>query len=419
MSDDFFKSPLDSEPTSDPVYSVSQITAEIRALLAEAFPAVWVEGEISNFKHHTSGHMYFTLKDEGAELRAAMFRGYNRYLRFAPEDGMKVLAKGNISVYEARGVYQLVVQQMEPAGLGTLYLAFEALKKTLAEEGLFDDERKKSIPHFPFSVGVITSASGAAVEDIKNVLSRRSPHIQVVIRPTAVQGEGAADDIVAAVKQFTVSGGVDVLIVGRGGGSLEDLWPFNEEKVARALADCPIPVISAVGHETDFTIADFVVDLRAPTPSAAAELVSPSKREIVSFLDETGRRSRESVRVKLQTLWQKLDAVTSRYGFQQPGLLIDQKRQRLGEMSERLSQQIQFVLSMEQSRFQGLSERLLSVSPRNVLARGYSVAYKLPQKQVVNKTGSFEIGEKFGLLMSDGEIEGAVKKIKPDKPDNS
>tara|TARA_Y100000034_G_scaffold48234_2_gene59519 strand:+ start:5861 stop:7111 length:1251 start_codon:yes stop_codon:yes gene_type:complete len=416
MIDDLIES---SSVTSAQVFSVSQITAEIKALLAGAFPAVWIEGEISNFKHHTSGHMYFTLKDEGAELKAVMFRGHNRYLRFTPEDGMKVLAQGDISVYEARGVYQLVVRQMEPAGLGTLYLAFEALKKKLAEEGLFDDERKQPLPSFPFSVGVVTSGSGAAVEDIKNVLLRRSPHVEVIIRPTKVQGEEAADDIVAAVRQLTVSAGVDVLIVGRGGGSMEDLWSFNEEKVARALADCPIPVISAVGHETDFTIADFVADLRAPTPSAAAELVSPSKKEIISFLDETGRRSREAMRSRLHTLWQQLDAVTSRYGFQQPGVLIDQKRQRLGEMSDRLSQQIQFVLSMEQSRFQGMSERLLAVSPRSVLARGYSVAYKLPQKQVVNKVESFEIGEKFGLLMSDGEIEADVKKIKSDGPDSS
>ena len=416
MIDDLIES---SSVTSAQVFSVSQITAEIKALLAGAFPAVWIEGEIFNFKHHTSGHMYFTLKDEGAELKAVMFRGHNRYLRFTPEDGMKVLAQGDISVYEARGVYQLVVRQMEPAGLGTLYLAFEALKKKLAEEGLFDDERKQPLPSFPFSVGVVTSGSGAAVEDIKNVLSRRSPHVEVIIRPTKVQGEEAADDIVAAVRQLTVSAGVDVLIVGRGGGSMEDLWSFNEEKVARALADCPIPVISAVGHETDFTIADFVADLRAPTPSAAAEMVSPSKKEMVSFIDEAGRRSREAMRSRLHTLWQQLDAVTSRYGFQQPGVLIDQKRQRLGEMSDRLSQQIQFVLSMEQSRFQGMSERLLAVSPRSVLARGYSVAYKLPQKQVVNKVESFEIGEKFGLLMSDGEIEADVKKIKSDGPDSS
>lgn len=405
--------PFESDKGVPEVLSVSQVTSQVKALLDASFPFVWVEGEISNFKHHSSGHMYLTLKDDRAELRAVMFRRDNQFLRFTPDDGMKVLAQGNITVYEARGVYQLVVRQMEPAGLGTLYLAFEALKKKLAHEGLFEQERKRPLPRFPFRVGVITSASGAAIEDIRTVLARRAPHIELVLRPTAVQGAGAADDISAAVKDFQDYGKVDVLIVGRGGGSLEDLWPFNEEKVARAMAECTIPIISAVGHESDFTIADFVADLRAPTPSAAAELVSKSREELLALVDDMESRAVDSLTGRIERGWQYLDSLTGRYGFQQPTRLLELMDQRVEDLSVRLVGQMRTLWNLKKSRFQGLQERLLSVSPRNILERGYSIVYKLPDRRIVTRVGLLEVGETFGVQMSDGHVTAKTQDITP------
>ena len=333
--------------------------------------------------------MYFTLKDEKAELKAVMFRRDNRLLRFAVEAGMKVLAQGNITVYETRGIYQIVVRQMEPAGLGTLYLAFEALKRKLADEGLFDEERKRPIPRFPSRIGIITSATGAAIQDIKNVLGRRAPHIELFLRPTLVQGADAANDIVAALADFEEFSGVDVVIVGRGGGSLEDLWPFNEEKVARAISDFSIPIVSAVGHDTDFTIVDLAADLRAPTPSAAAEIVSPARNELLAYLGDMDRRFHASVSGRVEMAIQRLDGLTARYGFQQPLMLVEQKRQRVEE----------------------LWERVMASSPQSILDRGYSVAYKLPERQIVNRVGSLNLGDEFILLMSDGELTAETKEI--------
>lgn len=405
----------DSDIDRSQIFSVSEITSQIKTVLETTFPFIWVEGEISNYKYHTSGHMYFTLKDEYSELKGVMFRGDNRSLRFSVEDGMNVLALGNIAVYERRGLYQLIVRQMEPAGLGTLYLAFEALKKKLAEEGLFSEERKKSIPRFPEKVGIITSGTGAAIQDIQNGLNRRAPHLEIFLRPTVVQGEEAADDIVAAIKDFLEFGEVDVLIVGRGGGSLEDIWPFNEEKVARTIADCPIPIISAVGHESDFTITDFVADLRASTPSEAAELVSPSREELLIFLKETNRRCRDAVVARIEMFWQQLDTLVSRYGFQQPHILYEQKQQRLTDLMGRLSQQIHYRLSFQQSQFQGLKKRLFSVSPNSILQRGYSIAFKYPNRQIVSNVNSLDVGQLFGLKMSDGEIQAEARKIRKNK----
>lgn len=410
FSDNF--SVFDPSGDSPTVLTVSEITAQVKTLLDSTFPSVWVEGEISNFKHHTSGHMYFTLKDDQAELRAVMFRGNNIRLKFTPEGGMKVLVHGKVTVYEARGVYQIIIREMEPAGLGALYLAFEALKKKLAAEGLFAEERKQLLPPYPSTVGVITSGTGAALQDIRNILTRRAPHVNIVVRPTLVQGREAAEDIVKALSDFTVWGGADVVIVGRGGGSLEDLWCFNEEKVARAIAGCSVPVISAVGHETDFTIADYVADYRAPTPSAAAEIVSPSLEDLLSYLSETNRRIVESVHRRIETAWQKLDGLTARYGFQQPQNLVDEKYRHLGEVEKRISQQIEFILSLQQSRFQGLNDRLLAASPKNILERGYSIVHTLPGRQITASVEKLNVGEEFGVIMSDGEVTAVPKELR-------
>ncbi|MEZ5356381.1 MAG: exodeoxyribonuclease VII large subunit [Bryobacteraceae bacterium] len=269
--------------------TVSELTLRIRNLLAGSFADMWVAGEISGLKIATSGHAYFTLKDSGAQVRAACFRNTLRLLKFRPQEGMAVLVRGRIDVYEPRGEYQLLVDWLEPQGAGALQAAFEQLKKRLEAEGLFDAARKRPLPRFPRRIGIVTSRSGAVIRDMLHVLARRNPGIHVRLYPAQVQGEGSVAAVVEAIEYFSDSGWPDLLIVGRGGGSLEDLWTFNEESVARAIASCPVPVISAVGHETDFTIADFVADLRAPTPSAAAELAVPNQMEILAAIDNAGR----------------------------------------------------------------------------------------------------------------------------------
>ncbi len=402
---------LSSPDDMTSVLTVSQITAQVKSVLDGTFRSVLVEGEISNFLHHSSGHMYFTLKDDKAELRAVMFQGDNSRLKFVPEGGMKVLVRGKVTVYEARGVYQIIIKEMETAGLGALYLAFEALKKKLASEGLFEEERKRPLPPYPTIVGVITSGTGAALQDILNILSRRAPHVSIVVRPTLVQGKEATEDIVTAIQEFSQWGGADVLIVGRGGGSIEDLWCFNEESVARAITDCPVPVISAVGHETDFTISDFVSDVRAPTPSAAAEIVSPSLDDLLAYLNEADRRIAEAVGRRIEIAWQKLDGLTARYGFQQPQNLVDEKFRYLNEVEKRIDQQIEFILSLQQSKFQGLNDRLFSASPKNILKRGYSIMHTLPERQIMTSVEKLQVGEEFGVIMSDGEVTAVPKEI--------
>lgn len=290
---------LDSLLEAPKPLTVTELTAEIKQILERRFAEVWIEGEISNFKRHSSGHWYFTLKDEGAQVRCASFRNSNRYIRFEPEDGLKVRVRGKLSLYEPRGEYQIIVTSIEPVGIGALQLAFEQLKERLEHEGLFDADRKRSIPMLPRTVGIVTSPTGAALRDMLRVLGRRNRSVSVLIAPTRVQGEGAAREIAAAIEMLSSSGRVDVIIAGRGGGSLEDLWSFNEEIVARAIAASVVPVISAVGHETDFTIADFVADLRAPTPSAAAELVAASADELFEGIRRRRQASLDAVRYRV------------------------------------------------------------------------------------------------------------------------
>ncbi|HIO36824.1 MAG TPA: exodeoxyribonuclease VII large subunit [Candidatus Marinimicrobia bacterium] len=398
------------------IFSVSQITAEIKALLDGAFPAVWVEGEISNFTHHfASGHMYFTLKDEKAELRAAMFRGYNEHLKFPVENGMMVLANGDISVYEARGQYQLLVRRMEPAGVGTLYLAFEALKKKLECEGLFDESRKQSLPPYPFRIGIVTSGSGATIQDIRNVLSRRAPHLELILRPTLVQGNAAAEDIISAIGELEKIGDLDCIIVGRGGGSLEDLWAFNEEKVVRRIAAATVPIISAIGHETDLTLSDFSADLRAPTPSTAAELVSPALSDIRSGLDEVAWRLGEGLKNRVQSSWQQLDGQVSRYGFQQPRVLLERGTEYLNETAERLARNVRVILAMKNANHGSVSGRLSAVNPTAILERGYAIPYTLPDKRNLKSVRGVKKGDRFSLHLSDGKLESEVKKISKDR----
>src|SRR6476646_9926505 len=288
------RKPVPSAPPPRRVVTVSELTNAIRDLLETGFGDIWVEGELSNCRLWNTGHLYFTLKDGSAQIRGVIFRTALRYLKFKPADGLRVVARGKISVYEPKGEYQIVCEHLEPQGFGALQLAFEQLKKRLQGEGLFDAARKRPLPSLPRKIGIVTSLDGAAVRDIIKVLRRRYPNAQIVIRPARVQGEGAALDIARGLRAITRVRGVDVVIVGRGGGSIEDLWAFNEEVVARAIANCPVPVISAVGHETDTTIADFVADRRAPTPSAAAEIVVAAKDEFIGRIDALQKRLRTS-----------------------------------------------------------------------------------------------------------------------------
>ncbi len=319
------------------IYSVSELSQAIKQLLEKKFLAIWVEGEVSNFRAAPSGHLYFTLKDESAQLKTVCFRNTARYLKFRPQDGLAVVARGRIGVYEARGEYQLYVEHLEPAGVGALQLAFEQLKAKLAAEGFFDRARKKPLPLLPRIVGMITSPQGAVIQDMLRVLRRRFANIHVLLYPARVQGEGSAQEIIQGIEYFNRSRTVDVLILARGGGSLEDLWSFNEESVARAVFASKIPVISGVGHETDFTIADFVADLRAPTPSVAAELVVRPKQELAEGVENFMRRLHQVTRLRLQDARQNLTELRLHPAFHTLSARLSERAQRVDEAVDSIS----------------------------------------------------------------------------------
>ncbi|MFH1574545.1 MAG: exodeoxyribonuclease VII large subunit, partial [Acidobacteriota bacterium] len=330
----------------------------------EGFGILWIQGEISNFKHHSSGHMYFSLKDERAQIKAAFFRNSNRYVKFRPEDGLEVVVRGRISVYEPRGDYQAIVEYMEPVGLGSLQLAFEQLKKKLSQEGLFDPERKKSLPLLPDKVGIITSPTGAAVRDMLRVLERRNASLRILIYPARVQGAGAAEEIAAGISYLNTRPDIDVMIVGRGGGSIEDLWAFNEEVVARAIHASRIPIVSAVGHETDFTIADFVADLRAPTPSSAAELVSGAREDLVSTVRSLSRRALQAFRLGLEQSRARLQRLAGRPAFLVAPNKIRELQQRFDEAAFRMEDSLGRFLSGQRHRAEVIHTRLVRADLR-------------------------------------------------------
>ena len=399
--------------SKDKAVSVSELTKQIKSVFEGEFSQLWVSGELSNVVHHRSGHLYFTLKDESAEIRAVMFRGFRQYLPFTPEDGMSVLAFGSLSVYEPRGQYQLVVKQMEAAGIGSLFLALEALKRKLSNEGLFDKALKKLIPSYPKTVGVITSSTGAAVRDILNILERRAPHVSVCLRPALVQGNGAAHDLISALKQMGIESVAEVIIIGRGGGSLEDLWAFNDEKLARAIAECDIPVISAVGHETDFTIADIVADLRAPTPSVAAELAAVPLTEIVGTLRNYRDKLTNQMGTVLNNAWQKLDHVIDRTGVQEPSQKISRYKDQLTGYAKKLKRDMDIKMTLNQTQATAMCETLVALSPRGVLERGYSLAYTYPDNILIRRAKDVKTGDSFILETGDGQFEAEKTKDIP------
>lgn len=389
--------------------TVGELTRQIKEILEGSFSQLWVEGEISNYIHHSSGHMYFTLKDDEAEIRCAMFKGNNQYLRFKPENGMKVLLSGRISVYAPRGQYQLISTRLEPAGLGTLFLAFEALKKRLSAEGLFDDEFKKPLPKIPETIGLITSKTGAAVKDMINVLGRRAPYVKLILRPTLVQGDEAAADIVNAIQEMDTSCEPDLIIFGRGGGSLEDLWPFNEEKVARAIFDCQTPTISAVGHETDTTIADLVADLRAPTPSAAAELAAPSIDELMQSLQTVDEKMRALLERKLEYFWQKMDHIQDRFALQRPDAFINRMTDLNTHLISALKQSILMKLQSRFGQLETLQAELAVLNPKSILDRGYAIA-TADSGEIIHSPNELKTGELFRLQLAKGIISARKEK---------
>lgn len=452
MSQSLFN--FESFETGRRVYTVSALTQEIRNTLEPKFPDVWVSGEVSNCRPAASGHLYFTLKDRAAQLRVVCFRNQARYLKFKPQDGVSLIARGRLSVYEARGEYQLTAEYLEPAGLGALQLAFEQLKQKLAAEGLFAPGRKKPLPLLPRAVGVVTSPTGAVIQDILRVLRRRFCNMNVVIYPAPVQGAGAAEEIAAGIRYFNLSRLAEVLIVARGGGSIEDLWAFNEEVAARAIASSELPVISAVGHETDFTIADFVADLRAPTPSAAAELVVHRKQDFEAELEDRRRRTAQVIHLKLASLRQALAAASMHWVFRAMPSQLAQRAQRLDDLSatlhrtlrdriralrHRLAEGRAGLARMDLRSFVKLrraqldqANHLLNAafdrirtekrarlanelavlnerSPQAILHRGYAIARDASGKVLRSAAGVAE-GSEISIRLADGEIGATVRR---------
>lgn len=390
------------------VYTVTHLTRQIKELLENSFPRLWVEGELSNFKRHTSGHLYFTLKDENAQISCAMWRFRAGTLLFAPESGMKVLLEGDVQVYEKGGNYQLIVQQMQPAGVGALQLAFEQLKRKLHAEGLFDAAHKKPLPAFPERIGVITSPTGAAIRDIISVLTRRFPGIEILLYPVRVQGDGAAQEIAEAIADFNRYGAVDLLIIGRGGGSLEDLWAFNEEVVARAIYASKLPVISAVGHEVDYSIADFVADHRAPTPSAAAEIAVRDRREVAGELNYYREKLTAVFRKQIDHQRTRLQRIQEGYAFRRPLDTIYQSNQRLDELQRSIGASLNYYLQLQRSRLEKLQQQLRAVNPEAILQRGFSICYK--DGEIVKDIAQLEENDPVRIQLANGWFDAEVQQ---------
>ncbi len=394
------------------IYGVEELTRYIKEVLSgdPTLKDLWVTGEISNFHHHNSGHMYFTLKDDSSRLDAVMFKGHNSNLKFAPEDGLQVTARGYIDVYVPRGEYQFYVQQMEPEGKGALYLAYQQLKEELEEEGLFAEEEKQPIPALPTRIGVVTSPTGAAIRDILSVVERRFKNTSVLIVPSRVQGTGAADEIVAGLNYLNEKENVDLIIVSRGGGSIEDLWPFNEEKVARAIYSSSLPVISGVGHETDFTIADFVADLRAPTPSAAAEVAVSDFLELERNMDNLSQRLTGSFAGVLENYREKINSIAGRQIFQRPESLFADYVQQIDSLSQQLGWGMDKVFTGARRQCELLGGKLDTLSPLKTLSRGYSIC-TTEQGVTVKSIEQTREGETIYNRLLDGTIISEVQNI--------
>lgn len=440
-------------PSKRHIYTVGELTHDIRALLEEAYPFVWVAGEISNFRTPASGHFYFTLKDPGAQISAVMFRSQNRTLKFRPEEGLAVIAMGRLSVYEPRGIYQIIVEYLEPEGIGILQLAFEQLKAKLAAEGLFDEEHKRPLPFLPKNVGVVTSPTGAVILDILHVINRRFPNVVVEVAPVRVQGEGAAEEIGNALQLLNERGDADVIVVARGGGSFEDLQAFNSEVVARAIFSSRIPVVSAVGHETDYTIADFTADMRAPTPSSAAELIVPVKEELIRRisalrvalksaavqrirllrertvqisrrlvhpgrqiayyrlrLDDVFGRIQRGLSSQFQDKKDRLDIVRERLVRCSPQFMVEDLSLLLAHHRRTLFSAMQLYLESNKGTLRTTAAKLNALSPLAILERGYSVTRALPNYALVKDVQQVRVGQGVEVTVSKGSMVCRIER---------
>ncbi|MEQ8289001.1 MAG: exodeoxyribonuclease VII large subunit [Gammaproteobacteria bacterium] len=441
-------------PAAHDIYTISRLNREVRNVLEDVFPAIWVQGEISNLARPGSGHIYFTLKDSSAQVRCAMFKNRQSGLRFQPENGMEVLAQANISLYEGRGEFQLIIESLQPAGDGALQLAFEQLKKKLDAEGLFAEEHKQPIPRFPARIGIITSPTGAAIRDILSVLKRRYPYGEVVVYPVPVQGEGAGNRIARAIQTADQRKDCDVLILTRGGGSLEDLWSFNEEIVARAIYECELPIVSGVGHEIDFSIADFVADQRAPTPSVAAELVSPDSARLIQQLEryrdqlirnqdsrlmqwqrhvdylsrqiphprqhlqQLGQRTREYLVSMSHCMERLLSANTlkmsnlrARVNEQNPYYKIKQQQQTLASIQKNLGRAVKQQLVTHRQTLAMLEQKLETIGPLSTLERGYAIVTDKQSGALIKQGSQIKAGDQIAIRLAKEEIESTVNAI--------
>jgi exodeoxyribonuclease VII large subunit len=401
-------------PETIPVLTVSAVTFALKEVVEATFPHLWVCGEISNLMRAGSGHIYFTLKDEAAQLKAVMWRTAAQRMRFDLRDGMEVIVAGGIQVYEARGQHQIVVEQLQPKGIGPLELAFRQLQQKLAEEGLFEVERKRPLPRFPKRIALITSPSGAAVRDMIQVITRRWPKANIILVPVAVQGDQAAGQIAAALRKVHTIPDVDVVICGRGGGSLEDLWAFNEEVVARAIHACKIPVVSAVGHEVDVTIADLVADRRALTPSEAAELVVPLESDVRLELDQVRQRLVNSLKQQTQRARLRLDSVASRRCFSRPLERIQEQSHRLDDLESRLKRGMKQVVESSKQKLQAFASSLNALSPLAVLDRGYSLTKRISDGELIRDASTISVGDQISTLLAQGSIISEVRAIETD-----
>ena len=399
--------------TEAKIYTVSRITKYIKNLFENDYNLqnVWILGEISNFKLHSSGHMYFVLKDQESQIKGVMFKGNNLSLRFMPQDGMKVKVRGDINVYERRGEYQLYVKEIVEAGKGELYLAFERLKEKLKAEGLFSEEFKKKLPLIPKNIAVITSPTGAAIRDVLTISLRRFPNLSILVVPSLVQGTLAAREIAKKIdflnKHFN---NLDFIILSRGGGSLEELWAFNEEILARSIYNSKIPIVSAIGHETDFTISDFVADLRCPTPSAAAEMTIPDKSSLINNLNLLNSKLNKAINRNLELKVENINSINKSIQYQGPENKINQYYQYIDEFSVRIKLRIKHQIELYEEKIKKDKQRLDSLNPGAVIERGYSICRKIPGKEIIKRLNQVEIGNEIEIIISDGKMLGKVDK---------
>lgn len=399
--------------TEAKIYTVSKITKYIKNLFENDYNLqdIWILGEISNFKLHSSGHMYFVLKDQESQIKGVMFKGNNLSLRFMPQDGMKVKVRGDISVYERRGEYQLYVKEIVEAGKGELYLAFERLKEKLKAEGLFSEEFKKKLPLVPKNIAVITSPTGAAIRDVITISLRRFPNLSILIVPSLVQGTLAAQEIAKKIdflnKHFN---NLDFIILSRGGGSLEELWAFNEEILARSIYNSKIPIVSAIGHETDFTISDFVADLRCPTPSAAAEMTIPDKSSLINNINLLNSKLNKAIKRNLELKVENINSINKSIQYQGPENKINQYYQYIDEFSVRIKLRIKHQIELYEEKIKKDKQRLDSLNPGAVIERGYSICRKIPGKEIIKRLNQVEIGNEIEVIISDGKMLGKVDK---------